>query len=55
MRVADAALLARAFDEIEALARAGRDDDLVAAMKRLVPEFGAVDAPRPGDATRATS
>jgi O-antigen biosynthesis protein WbqV len=55
VRVADAALLARAFDEIEALARAGRDDDLVAAMKRLVPEFGAADAPRPGGATRATS
>jgi FlaA1/EpsC-like NDP-sugar epimerase len=54
VRVADAALLARAFDEIEALARAGRDADLVATMKRLVPEFGAADAPRPGGATRAT-
>ena len=38
-RVADAALLARAFDELEALARAGRDADTVAALRRMVPEF----------------
>ena len=38
-RVADAAILARAFDELEALARAGRDADTVAALRRMVPEF----------------
>jgi FlaA1/EpsC-like NDP-sugar epimerase len=38
-RVADAAALARGFDEIEALARAGDDAALLAALRRLVPEF----------------
>jgi FlaA1/EpsC-like NDP-sugar epimerase len=55
VRVADAALLARAFDEIEALARAGRDGEVVASLKRLIPEFGVDAPPQPGGATRATS
>ncbi|MBM3521997.1 MAG: polysaccharide biosynthesis protein, partial [Alphaproteobacteria bacterium] len=38
-RVADNALLARAFDELEIQARAGRDAEVVAALHRLVPEF----------------
>jgi FlaA1/EpsC-like NDP-sugar epimerase len=55
VRVADAALLARAFDEIEVLARAGRDGDVVAALKRLIPEFGVDAPPQPGGASRATN
>ncbi|MBL8701847.1 MAG: polysaccharide biosynthesis protein [Alphaproteobacteria bacterium] len=38
-RVADCALLARAFDEVEAQARAGREGDVLAGLRRLVPEF----------------
>ena len=40
-RVADAAALARGFDEIEALARAGDEAGLLAVLRRLVPEFAA--------------
>ena len=40
-RVADAAALARGFDEIETLARAGDEAALLAALRRLVPEFAA--------------
>jgi O-antigen biosynthesis protein WbqV len=47
-RIADPQLLARAFEELEALARAGRDADVVALLQRLVPEFDhAVNAPLP--------
>ena len=52
-RTADAALLARALDELEALARAGRDDEVVALLHRLVPEFAAAEA-APAQAGRAT-
>jgi len=47
-RVADAALLARAFDELEALARAGRDADTVSALRRMVPEFAGTTPAQPG-------
>jgi O-antigen biosynthesis protein WbqV len=40
-RVADAAALARGFDEIEALARAGDEAGLLAVLRRLIPEFAA--------------
>jgi O-antigen biosynthesis protein WbqV len=38
-RVADEALLARGLDELEALARAGKIDETVALIRRLVPEY----------------
>ncbi len=53
-RTADAALLARALDELEALARAGRDGEVVALLHRLVPEFAAVAGAAPAQAGRAT-
>ena len=40
-RVADAAALARGFDELEALARAGDEAGLLAVLRRLIPEFAA--------------
>ncbi len=40
-RAGDAAALAQGFAELEALARAGRDDELLAALRRMVPEFAA--------------
>jgi O-antigen biosynthesis protein WbqV len=40
-RAGDAEALARGFDELEALARAGREADLLAALRRMVPEFAA--------------
>ena len=43
-RAADAAALANGFDEIEALARAGDEAALLAALRRLVPEFAAAAA-----------
>ncbi len=38
-RTADQALLARAIDELAEAARAGRTEDLVSALHRLVPEY----------------
>jgi O-antigen biosynthesis protein WbqV len=40
-RAGDAEALARGFDELEALARAGREPELLAALRRMVPEFAA--------------
>ncbi len=52
-RTADQALLARAIDELAEAARAGRTEDLVSALHRLVPEY----RPRQSDdqPTAATS
>ena len=38
-RVADGALLARSLDELETLARAGKVDEIVSLIRRLVPEY----------------
>jgi len=38
-RVADGALLARGLDELETLARAGKVEETVALIRRLVPEY----------------
>jgi O-antigen biosynthesis protein WbqV len=54
-RTSDAALLARSIDELENLARAGCEDDIVAMLRRLVPEFHAPSAdalPRPRENSR---
>jgi O-antigen biosynthesis protein WbqV len=53
-RTADAALLARALDELEALARAGRGGDVVELLRRLVPEFRPDERVWPLRAGRAT-
>ncbi len=49
-RTADRALLARAIDELAEAARAGRTDDLVSALHRLVPEYR-----QSGDAAYSTA
>jgi O-antigen biosynthesis protein WbqV len=53
-RTADLALIARALDELEVLARAGRDRDVVALLHRLVPEFHPADGATGARAGRAT-
>jgi O-antigen biosynthesis protein WbqV len=53
-RTADAALLGRALDELEALARAGRDGDVLALLRRIVPEAQLADSMPSPQAGRAT-
>ena len=49
-RVADAALVARALDEIAALARAGQREAALAQLGRLVPEFDHMTLPPAAEA-----
>ena len=53
-RTADLALIARALDELEALARAGRDHDVVALLRCLVPEYRPADGAPGAQAGRST-
>jgi O-antigen biosynthesis protein WbqV len=46
-RAADHALLARALDELEVAARAGRGETTLSLLARLVPEFAGQGDPRP--------
>jgi FlaA1/EpsC-like NDP-sugar epimerase len=51
-RTVDGAVLARAFDELEAAARTRRTADALALLAHLVPEFSGAPAPSPDPSTQ---